>query len=267
MIESKICKKCLICKDINQFRLKGKYYLNTCKDCEKQYGKEYYEDNKEKIKEQKKEYYINNKEQTKEQNKEYKENNKERLKTQNKEYYKNNKEQIKEYKKEYYENNKEKLKEQKKGYYENNKEKVKEKQKEYKKERRQNDPFFVLRQNFSTLFNKNLKNMSLSKNGNSCFDILDYNFDKLKTNLESKFEPWMNWSNYGKYDPKTWKDDDPSTHTWNLDHIDPQANLPYKSFEDENFKKCWGLDNLRPYSAKQNFLDGVSRVRHKKKKE
>jgi len=32
--------------------------------------------------------------------------------------------------------------------------------------------------------------------------------------------------------------------------------------EDQEFLDCWALDNLRPYSAKQNFLDGVRRIRH-----
>jgi hypothetical protein len=32
--------------------------------------------------------------------------------------------------------------------------------------------------------------------------------------------------------------------------------------DDEEFKKCWSLDNLRPLSAKQNILDGTSRKRH-----
>lgn len=32
---------------------------------------------------------------------------------------------------------------------------------------------------------------------------------------------------------------------------------------EENFKKCWALSNLRPYSAKQNLLDGANRKRHK----
>lgn len=27
--------------------------------------------------------------------------------------------------------------------------------------------------------------------------------------------------------------------------------------EDEEFKKCWALSNLRPYSAKQNIIDGA----------
>jgi hypothetical protein len=30
---------------------------------------------------------------------------------------------------------------------------------------------------------------------------------------------------------------------------------------DENFQKCWALKNLRPYSAKQNVIDGTGRLR------
>jgi len=29
--------------------------------------------------------------------------------------------------------------------------------------------------------------------------------------------------------------------------------------EDENFKKCWALENLRPLSAKQNIIEGNRR--------
>jgi hypothetical protein len=36
--------------------------------------------------------------------------------------------------------------------------------------------------------------------------------------------------------------------------------------EEESFKNCWKLNNLRPYSAKQNVLDGCYRARHKEKK-
>jgi hypothetical protein len=73
----------------------------------------------------------------------------------------------------------------------------------------------------------------------------------------------MNWNNQGMYNSDTWNDNDPATWTWQLDHIIPQSDLPYTSMEDENFKKCWTLENLRPLSAKQNLLDGVSRERHK----
>ena len=54
-----------------------------------------------------------------------------------------------------------------------------------------------------------------------------------------------------------------STWTWQIDHIILRADLLYTSMEDENFKKCWALSNLRPYSAKQNILDGTNRIRHK----
>ena len=47
---------------------------------------------------------------------------------------------------------------------------------------------------------------------------------------------------------KTWNDNDQSTWTWNIDHIIPQSTLPYTSMDDEIFKKCWALENLRPLS-------------------
>ncbi len=69
----------------------------------------------------------------------------------------------------------------------------------------------------------------------------------------------MNWENQGIYNINTWDDNDSSTWTWQLDHIIPQSKLPYTSMEDENFQKCWALENLRPYSAKQNIKDGNRR--------
>ena len=33
---------------------------------------------------------------------------------------------------------------------------------------------------------------------------------------------------------------------------------------DSEFHKCWALSNLRPYSAKKNQHDGVTKIRHKK---
>ena len=69
----------------------------------------------------------------------------------------------------------------------------------------------------------------------------------------------MTWENHGVYNLNTWDDNDQSTWKWNIDHIIPQSKLPYTSMEDDNFKKCWALENLRPYSAKQNIIDGNKR--------
>jgi hypothetical protein len=74
----------------------------------------------------------------------------------------------------------------------------------------------------------------------------------------------MNWNNQGKYNPKTWDDTDPATWKWQLDHIGPRSDFAFDSMTHPNFKKCWGLSNLRPYGAKQNCLNGINRTRHKK---
>jgi hypothetical protein len=106
-----------------------------------------------------------------------------------------------------------------------------------------------------------LKKKSSNKNGVSCRKYLPYSFQELREHLEKQFEPWMSWNNWGRYDVKTWDDNDQATWTWQLDHIISQSKLLYSSMEDENFKKCWALENLRPLSAKQNLLDGVNKVR------
>lgn len=85
---------------------------------------------------------------------------------------------------------------------------------------------------------------------------------ELKEHLERQFESWMTWDNQGRYSAETWDDNDPTTWKWQMDHIIPHSDLPYASMDEDNFKKCWALSNLRPLSAKQNMYDGANRVRH-----
>ncbi len=132
----------------------------------------------------------------------------------------------------------------------------------YMKERRQYDMAYKLRCYMSTAIGTALLKEGGSKNGNSILQYLPYTIAALKSHLESLFEDWMTWDNYGVYNKENWKDKDSATWTWQIDHIIPQSDLPYTSMEDKNFKKCWSLSNLRPYSAKQNQLDGVTMVRH-----
>lgn len=109
----------------------------------------------------------------------------------------------------------------------------------------------------------------LKTNGNSIYNLsamehLPYTIRDLKTYLESLFEPWMTWENYGKYDKIIWIDGDASTHKWNIDHIIPHSTFKYTNMECQEFLDCWALSNLRPYSAKLNQRDGATRVRHPK---
>lgn len=128
---------------------------------------------------------------------------------------------------------------------------------------RQNSPNFIIKTSISYFIWNCLKQHNSSKNGHSCLSYLDYSISQLRNHLEKQFESWMSWDNHGIYNKKTWKDNDPSTWTWQIDHVIPQSDLPYTSMVDDNFKKCWSLDNLRPLSSKQNNFDGANRIRHK----
>ena len=260
----KTCKVCGLTKELSYFRDRvkkdKKYYSNTCKKCVSnqkiEYRKQYYIDNKEKINEKHRKNYENSKEIRKEKQKIYYEKNKELSIAKSKEYHKNNPEIRKKCNRNYHATHKE----QERQYRINNRDKINQRG----KERRSTDAAYKLRHSISRDIYFALKKNGHSKNNQSIIKFLPYSMAQLKQHIENLFEPWMNWNNRGKYNPRTWNDNNPLTWKWNLDHIIPHSDLPYKSMEDENFKKCWALENLRPYSAKQNIIDGSTKVRHKK---
>ena len=130
------------------------------------------------------------------------------------------------------------------------------------RQKRKIDPVFKITGHISRIVTFMLKSNGSPKNRRSVRKYLSWNKLELQNHIIAQFEPWMTWDNYGKYDPKTWDDNDQSTWKWQLDHIIPRSDLQYSSMEDDNFKKCWALSNFRPLSAKQNILDGTSRIRH-----
>src|SRR5690606_38899432 len=141
-------------------------------------------------------------------------------------------------------------KKHKKLYAERYPEKLREKRKKYKEQNKHN-LVYKLRKRVSNLVGISIKNNYGAKNGSS-ISTLPYTIMELKNHLESQFEPWMTWNNWGIYNSKTWDDNDSSTWTWQIDHIIPQSKLPYDSLDHPNFQKCWALENLRPLNAKQN---------------
>ena len=100
----------------------------------------------------------------------------------------------------------------------------------------------------------------IKKGGLSHLKFVDWTYEELRSHIESQFETWMNWNNYGRYDLKTWDDKDPSTWTWQIDHIIPHSTFHYESMDCQEFRDCWALKNLRPYSSKQNNLDKDRRI-------
>lgn len=186
----------------------------------------------------------------------YYQNNKERIKKSNRTYRHKNKEKYQKYFKEKRQKNIEKCKEYEKKYRQKNKDLIRKKKNKYLNERMAKDPGFKLRKRISnSIFCALVRNRS-TKNNISILKFLPYTIEDLKRHLEKQFEPWMNWSNWGRYSDN-WDDNDSSTWTWQIDHIIPQFSLPYTSMEDENFKKCWALENLRPLSSKINSIEGA----------
>ena len=188
-------------------------------------------------------YREKNKELLAQKNKEYKAKNKELLAQKNKEYKAKNKERDKENKKindkTYREKNKELLAQKKKEYYEANKDKRVEYFKEYKKKRKENDKLYFLKEKYRNILYKAIK-YKTSKNGSS-EQILGCSFDDFKIYLESKFEPWMSWDNYGLYN---------GTPNYGLD-IDHKIPL-CKAMSEEELLKLNHHTNLQPLCSKVN---------------
>lgn len=223
----KACSKCKQEKLETDFTKTQKW----CKSCVKIANTEWNKNNKDKRKKYKQtiEYKV--------YNKKYKQDNKEQIQEWGQQYYLTNKDQILKNSNDYYHSNKSKRRE-----YENN--------------RMKTDPAYKLRKNISAYLRSTLKN----KNRKSIIKYLPYSLQELKDHLEYLFEPWMSWDNWTTYNPNTWDNNNQSTWTWQIDHIIPQSKFNYLTIEDEGFKKCWALTNLRPYSAKQNLLDGSRRA-------
>jgi hypothetical protein len=225
----KTCKKCNIEKDDLEFSSANfNGGSGQCKLCVKIYNKEYKLKNKTQLK-------INRKEHESDPS----------VLDKKSDYWKN-----------YYAKNKDKRMEYNRQYTIVNSKSINKKRTKSISLRKKNNPAFKLRVNCSSLVRTALKRNGFSKRGLSILKYLPYLMLELKDHLEKLFEPWMTWENYGIYRVNVWNNNDQSTWTWQIDHIIPQSKLPYTSMSDDNFQKCWALENLRPLSAKQNIIDG-----------
>lgn len=221
----KICRTCKIIKNNKLFSISElKRNTSQCKVCRQNYSRNYNIKNKNII------------------------NSKQKI------YYENNRNKILNNKKEYHIHNKRKRCIYNQNYYTLNKDLIRDKNTKYIKNRRRLDPIFRIRNSCSRAINLALKNKNCSKFGKSILKYLPYTIKELKEHIEKQFEPWMIWNNWGVYNLKTWDDNNSSTWTWQIDHIIPHSTFKYISMEDDEFKKCWSLENLRPLSSKVNNI-------------
>jgi len=154
-----------------------------------------------------------------------------------KKYYESNKQKISEYYSEWREDKKEHLKEYQKKYREKNIDKIRKVKRDYERNRKHNDPTYKLIANFRTAIYTVLKENNMDKYGHY-FDILRYSPEELVVHLENQFTEGMEWDNYGE---------------WHVDHRLPITSFKFKEVGDNEFMRCWELNNLQPMWGDENI--------------
>jgi len=196
--------------------------------------KEYRKNNSEKIKDGKKRYYLDNKERILKKYKQYREENKDKARIYQKKYREENYEKKRQYNKQYAIKNKDKKRE----YYLNNKEGATEWRKQWRRKQVENNDRFVLNHRVSGAIYKSLKR---NKNGYHWEDLVGYTLDDLKDRLIKTMPEGYCWNDYlnGKL---------------HIDHIIPISVFNYTKPEHTDFKRCWALNNLRLFPARENLI-------------
>ena len=87
--------------------------------------------------------------------------------------------------------------------------------------------------------------LGTAKGGQTWRRLVGYSIDDLMRHLERQFVKGMSWANIGD---------------WHIDHIVPRASFSYRCADDDEFRACWALTNLRPLWSKENLTKGAQRL-------
>ena len=147
------------------------------------------------------------------------------------------KERKKETHKKWLSENKDKWNEYIKEYREKNVDKIRKIKRDYERTRKANDPLYKLVANFRTAIWTVLKENKMDKYGHY-FEILQYSPEELATHLENQFTEGMSWENYGEF---------------HIDHIIPISSFNIQEIGDNEFMRCWSLENLQPMWGEENI--------------
>lgn len=224
------CTKCHAWKPLHDFNKKSNTRLgvyNECRECQKISNRiAHAKLDKTKQRENQQRRRAENPEQRKAWDAAYRARNPEKIKESVRRHYENNPD------------SKERRSEQVKRWADENPDNVREKTRKSQAKRNKN-PEIRIHNAISRGIRKSIGNGG--KAGRSTFKILGYSKEEFIKKIESQFQPGMSWGNYGK---------------WHIDHILPVSSFNFTCAEDEDFKRCWALENLQPLWAIDNIKKG-----------
>lgn len=225
----KVCTTCKIEKSFGEFRknkLTKDGYKSQCKTCTNNTDKVYRNANKQAI--------LN-------KQKEWRNLNKDKKYLSNKTWCINNKEYIKEQQKLYREAASPRTDYHKKWYKENI-DVIRTNVKLYKRNKRNNDALFKVKDNIGNLIRNSIKKKGFKKNSKTRV-ILGCDYEFFIKYIANKFLDGMSWDNYGK---------------WHLDHIYPISKATNEEHmillnHYTNFQPMWGIDNIKKGNKVNEF--------------
>jgi len=141
----------------------------------------------------------------------------------------------------YREENKDKILVRQRKYYEENKDEILVRQRKRYERKYKTSPAYRLNCSMRSNMYQSLKKGG-GKRNNHWEDLVPYTLEELQRHLESKFDSYMTWENYGSY--------------WHVDHIIPLASFTFESADDPQFQLAWALSNLQPLESSENIGKG-----------
>ena len=198
----KTCNKCNISKSVDEFYKRDNGYRNECKDCLIKKSKEWASINKDKRKSIMQKYYLLNSNDIREKTKKYQSKNRDKDRVRRSKYRKIR------------QNN-----------YIN---------------RISNDVLFKLSESIRASIKTSIRKRGYTKRSKT-YIILGCSYEEFRIYIESKFEKWMNWDNYGKYNGEL-------NYGWDFDHIMPISSAKTES----DVINLNHVSNFQPLCSKVN---------------
>lgn len=226
-METKICKKCGLEKELCEYDKTKKYkdgYFAMCKNCREKHFKDFREKNREK---------------NRKASEKWKKNNTEIIKKNQKKYYWDNREKRLNNRKEWYEKNRERVINKTIEWQSKNKERINKLRNIRHNDRYKNDILYKIKINVRNRIKHFLKSKNFNEIKNGTFNIVGASPETLKEHIEKQFKEGMSWENYGH-------------NGWHIDHIIP---LSEAKTEEDVYKLCQ-YSNLQPLWANENYKKG-----------